>query len=147
MVNELNKTIISIIVLVSMSLILANISASEARNNIDKAMQAWNEDTKLDNDDNTKLDNDDKVDNDQDPYDNHKKSSSKNHKAKVTISLNDYGCYKGKVKATLKNVDLGITFFKNKVISLKHDNSETFKYNSGNSHYYDEAITKDKSRS
>ena len=37
-------------------------------------------------------------------------------KAKVTIVLNDYGCYKGKVKATLKNVDRGITFFKNKVI-------------------------------
>lgn len=90
---NLNKTITIIIVLTSLSIILASTSASEA-------------------------------------------------KSKVTIVLNDYGCYKGKVKATLKNVDLGITFFKNKVISLKHDHAETFKYNAGNSLYYDELSLK-----
>ena len=55
------------------------------------------------------------------------------HKARVTIIFNDYGCYTGKVGVTLKNVDLGISLIKNKVVKINHDTSPLFKYDPKNS--------------
>jgi hypothetical protein len=64
--------------------------------------------------------------------------SHKTTKARVIISLNDYGCYTGKVGVTLKNVESGVTLIKNKVVSLKHDTSRLFKYDPKNSQPNDE---------